>query len=523
MSDPVLHIKDSYYFEVPKFLAPARYKDKSEFPNVWVKNDAQFQEWEAERLYHGLEEMAGDQVQLPDEHDLIHDWQHWQHEGANHENFAKPLDVYLESFEQRFRNDYNTKYGKLPEADRPSFEKYLSEQEAANAEGVWFARLVQDKPGQQKWTEVKEHAGGNEVIEEFQADAAIPWSAAKIAGYNDHLSGKILLYPQPFGDLKNLYEPEPGGFAISKFMVLELVVGILLFVLFSWVAGKVRSSTAPKGRLWNLFEVFLLFIRDQIARPAIGGHEDDHEHGGEKHGAKEHHLPHTNHSLDAPGVAHSHGEGGELPGIPTDIPVDDKPHAKAHAQAHHRYEHEADRFVPLLWTIFFFLLGCNLFGLIPWLGSPTGNWSVTLAMALVTFTAVCLAGMIKFGFIGFFLNQVPGMDLPWYMAIVLKPMIFVIEMMGLLIKHMVLSIRLLANMVAGHMVILGLMGLAFTADAALTFQSPDVPGWLWYPVAAVTLLSVTAFNLLELFVAFLQAYVFTFLSALFIGAAVHKH
>jgi F-type H+-transporting ATPase subunit a len=133
--------------------------------------------------------------------------------------------------------------------------------------------------------------------------------------------------------------------------------------------------------------------------------------------------------------------------------------------------------------------------------------------------------MAKFGFIGFFVNQVPGMDLPWYMAILLKPMIFVIEIMGLVIKHMVLSIRLLANMVAGHLVILGLMGLAFGLQASLNFEGSQavMPGWAWWPIAAITVLSATAFNILELFVAFLQAYVFTFLSALFIGAAVHKH
>jgi F-type H+-transporting ATPase subunit a len=132
---------------------------------------------------------------------------------------------------------------------------------------------------------------------------------------------------------------------------------------------------------------------------------------------------------------------------------------------------------------------------------------------------------MKWGFVGFFLNQIPSMDLPLPLAVVLKPMIFAIEIAGLLIKHLVLSIRLLANMVAGHLVILGIMGLAFGAEGILNYQALDKAGtgWLWWVVAAISILGTTALNFLELFVAFLQAYLFTFLSALFIGASVHKH
>jgi F-type H+-transporting ATPase subunit a len=107
------------------------------------------------------------------------------------------------------------------------------------------------------------------------------------------------------------------------------------------------------------------------------------------------------------------------------------------------------------------------------------------------------------------------MDLPLPLAILLKPMIFAIEMLGLCIKHLILAVRLLANMVAGHLVLLGIMGLI---SAAATYSMG-----MWATVTGISVVSSALFSLLELFVAFLQAYIFTFLSALFIGAAVHQH
>jgi F-type H+-transporting ATPase subunit a len=186
-----------------------------------------------------------------------------------------------------------------------------------------------------------------------------------------------------------------------------------------------------------------------------------------------------------------------------------------HLETHHLETHEGDRFVPLLLTLFFFVLGCNLLGMLPWAGSPTASFSVTLALAGVTLLTVVVAGMRKFGFLGFFANQVPTMDLPLPLAIFLKPMIFAIEMLGLCIKHLILAVRLLANMVAGHLVLLGIMGLI---SAAATYSMG-----LWATVTGISVVSCTLFSVLELFVAFLQAYLFTFLSALFIGASVHQH
>ncbi len=124
-------------------------------------------------------------------------------------------------------------------------------------------------------------------------------------------------------------------------------------------------------------------------------------------------------------------------------------------------------------------------------------------------------GSVKFGPIGFWTNQVPSMDLHWAVGILIKPMLWLIEVLGLLIKHSVLAVRLLANMVAGHIVLLGIMGLAFSLEASFSDY--------WWIAAPISVIGSTLFSVLELLVAFLQAYIFTFLSALFIGAAVHHH
>ncbi|MBN1851213.1 MAG: F0F1 ATP synthase subunit A, partial [Pirellulales bacterium] len=148
-----------------------------------------------------------------------------------------------------------------------------------------------------------------------------------------------------------------------------------------------------------------------------------------------------------------------------------------------------------------------------WMGAPTGAFGVTIGLAFVTFTTGLVYGSKQLGFFGYWKNLVPDMGLPWYMAIVIVPMIFLIETLALLIKHTVLGIRLLANMVAGHLVLLAIMGLAIAAAGSST----------WGITAIIAVFGSVLFSCLELFVAFLQAYVFTFLSALFIGAAIHHH
>lgn len=175
--------------------------------------------------------------------------------------------------------------------------------------------------------------------------------------------------------------------------------------------------------------------------------------------------------------------------------------------------HDADKFVPFLWTIFLFVLACNLFGMIPWLGSPTASLAVTGALAFITFCTVVVSAVQKLGPVGFVKSFVPHMDLSPGLKILLVPMIFCIEVFGMLVKHSVLAVRLLANMMGGHVVLAVLV--AFIGASAGSV-------W-WYAVTPTSVMGAVGISLLELLVAFLQAYIFTFLAALFIGMAVHPH
>jgi F-type H+-transporting ATPase subunit a len=175
--------------------------------------------------------------------------------------------------------------------------------------------------------------------------------------------------------------------------------------------------------------------------------------------------------------------------------------------------HDADRFAPFLMTLFFFVLICNLLGLVPWAGSPTGALATTGTLAFITMVTVIVAGSMKLGPIGFWKAQVPHMELPWIIGIVLKPMIFLIEVLGLLIKHFVLAMRLLANMLAGHVVLAVIVAFILASAGSIA----------WFGVMPASIFGALALNMLELFVAFLQAYIFTFLSGLFIGMAVQPH
>src|SRR5262249_8363646 len=105
-------------------------------------------------------------------------------------------------------------------------------------------------------------------------------------------------------------------------------------------------------------------------------------------------------------------------------------------------EHDADRFVPFLWTLFLFVLFNNLLRMLPWMRSPSANLYVTGALALCSFVVMHGAAMVKMGVGHYFQSLWPHIDVPFPMGFFLKPMIFVIEFMGTIIKSGVLAVRL---------------------------------------------------------------------------------
>jgi F-type H+-transporting ATPase subunit a len=167
-------------------------------------------------------------------------------------------------------------------------------------------------------------------------------------------------------------------------------------------------------------------------------------------------------------------------------------------------------YVNYLLTVFFFLLACNLLGLLPWSATPTSNIAVTGAMALVSLVVIEVSGMRALGLKGY-LGTI--FFLPEGLPTALKPVMLVImtpiEIIGKLAKPFALAVRLFANMTAGHVVVLALIGLTFF------FHS------LYVGVAASVM--ATGIMLLELFVAFLQAFVFTLLTSVFIGLMRAEH
>lgn len=161
---------------------------------------------------------------------------------------------------------------------------------------------------------------------------------------------------------------------------------------------------------------------------------------------------------------------------------------------------EGVRYLPYVLTTFFFILIMNLLGLVPFGASATGNISVTAGLAIVAFIMIQVAAIRAQG-VGHYLAHLTG-GVPWP----LWPIMIPIEILGLFTKPFALCIRLFANMTGGHLVIVSLFGLIFI------FQS--------YPIAVTTAAFVVAINFLELFVAFLQAYVFTMLTCIFMGLGI---
>jgi F-type H+-transporting ATPase subunit a len=155
------------------------------------------------------------------------------------------------------------------------------------------------------------------------------------------------------------------------------------------------------------------------------------------------------------------------------------------------------KYMPYLLTTFFYILIMNLSGLVPYGATATGNIMVTAGLAIIAFFMIQISA-IKAQGLKHYLAHLTG-GTPWYLWLIMIP----IEILGLFTKPFALCMRLFANMTGGHIVILSLFGLIFM------FRS--------FMVAPVPVLFVVGIYMLELFVAFLQAYVFTMLTSLFMG------
>jgi F-type H+-transporting ATPase subunit a len=232
----------------------------------------------------------------------------------------------------------------------------------------------------------------------------------------------------------------------SKFVILQIIAALLVCAIYIPLAYRIQSGGVTRGIHDNFFEVFLTFVRDQIAKPSVG-------------------------------------------------------------------EHDADRFVPFLWTLFLLILFNNLLGMVPFGGSATGNIFVTLGLAIVVFGYMHGYGIARMGLKHYILSLWPHIDVPFPLGYFIKPLIFGIEWLGVVVRNVVLAIRLFANMFSGHMVVATFL--------LFIYMSRNAPVGLWAGVTVASITGIIALSLLELFVAFLQAYIFTFLTALFMGMALH--
>lgn len=252
-----------------------------------------------------------------------------------------------------------------------------------------------------------------------------------------------------------------GFWLLSNHIVMLLTAGLLMLLIFPAITKRYRDGQHVPTGSQNFFEAILLFVRNDIAKPMLG---DD-----------------------------------------------------------------TDRFIPFLWTQFFFVLICNVLGLLPFdalqnaifgtvgwhvepiFGTATSNFYVTGTLAVIVFAIVQFNGIASNGFDGWLHHFLGGA--PWWLAPIMIP----VEILGMVIKPFALAVRLAANMTAGHILLAVLAGFV-----PLAWEKLGAGGGLG--VGVVSVVASVAIMLLELFVALLQAYLFTFLTTLFISQLIsHDH
>jgi F-type H+-transporting ATPase subunit a len=245
---------------------------------------------------------------------------------------------------------------------------------------------------------------------------------------------------------------------ITKFHVLVALSAIIVAWAFIWLAKRIQNGERPQGRLVNFLEFILVFIRDQVARPSIG-------------------------------------------------------------------EHDFRRFLPFLWTSFLFILVMNLLGMLPFLGSATANLAVTGVLAGISFVVIHYNGIVaNHGFKNYMKTFIPHIDtndpVMKYMGPPLLVGMFFLELLSAIIRGVVLAVRLFANMLAGHTALVVVLSFIMLAGQSAASGSSQASTFFW-PITFSSVVVVILLSLLELFVACLQAFVFTFLTAIFIGLAIN--
>jgi len=244
---------------------------------------------------------------------------------------------------------------------------------------------------------------------------------------------------------------------ISKFMLLELIAFAIIVAIFLPAARRIAKGGVPRGRLTHGVEAVLLFIRDQVAVPTLG-------------------------------------------------------------------EHESKRFLPYLWSLFTFILVVNLLGMIPFLGSATASIAVTAVLAFVSFCVIHYNGIKAAHGFGHYLHtfQVKierDSAILKILAPIIELGIFFLEVLGAFIRGIVLAVRLFANMLAGHTALFVI--LSFIAMIGVAAEKGQADSFWFFVITPLSVLTITALSVLELFVACLQAFVFVFLTSTFLGMALH--
>ncbi len=260
----------------------------------------------------------------------------------------------------------------------------------------------------------------------------------------------------------HVHLPKIAGYQITRFHLFLALAAFLVAVAMIWLGKKMASGDTPRGKMWNMLESLLYFVKEKIAKPGLGD--------------------------------------------------------------------EADKYTPFLTTMFFFIFLVNLLGMVPFLGSATASIAVTFALALCSFVVIHTAGIKEMGFAKYIKSFVPHIHLEGgpairFMGTMITIGMAVLEYATAFIRLAVLAIRLFANMLAGHTALF--MILFFIQYVSRPVSDPmggylhESPGWLYYVIAPVSVLLSIALSALELFVAGLQAFVFTLLTSIFIGLAKH--